>query len=572
MKVRKVSITAKILIIVLILLIFSDIFIGTSIYLRTKNALITQINENAMNITKCVAASVSGELLPGISAGDEEGSEAYDTVHEQLSLFLENAGVEYVYIVRNRADGSSEFVVDSDPEEPGLPGDDFEGDEYEMSEAYKGVTVVTAEPYTDEWGTHISAYSPIYADGKIVALAVTDISMDWINAQTGKILVLIIAVCLLALIVGVLGVLGICFVLRKGFVTLNSKISELADGNGDLTKKVDLNGGDEFETIGGNVNKFMLYIRDILLTVKNNSDSMKSTSEQMSQSVDVTLEAMDDVNTTMDEMSTTMKEVSASLDDIDVLIQSSTDSFDVIVKKIGDGTDFSKGMYDDASVTGEKAVRMEKEVTEKVNNMATVVEERIKDSQAVEKINVLTENIINITEQTTLLSLNASIEAARAGESGRGFAVVASEIGKLAQDSADAAAEIQVVSADVISAVDGLAKEAQKMVEFMTETAVGGYQSLVDTSNDYCENAERIKSMMDDFSELSRSIQENLSNVSGLTDSLNRSVSETAEGVSLASDKVTAVSRSMRDISEDTHAWSEISDELYSNVNKFKLE
>ena len=274
MKVRKVSITAKILIIVLILLIFSDIFIGTSIYLRTKNALITQINENAMNITKCVAASVSGELLPEISAGDEEGSEAYDTVHEQLSLFLENAGVEYVYIVRNRADGSSEFVVDSDPEEPGLPGDDFEGDEYEMSEAYKGVTIVTAEPYTDEWVTHISAYSPIYADGKIVALAVTDISMDWINAQTGKILVLIIAVCLLALIVGVLGVLGICFVLRKGFVTLNSKIAELADGNGDLTKKVDLNGGDEFETIGGNVNKFMLYIRDILLTVKNNSDSM----------------------------------------------------------------------------------------------------------------------------------------------------------------------------------------------------------------------------------------------------------------------------------------------------------
>jgi hypothetical protein len=54
---------------------------------------------------------------------------------------LDNADVEYVYTVRRRGDGTAEFIVDSDPEEPGLPGDDFEGDEYEMTEAYRGVSI-----------------------------------------------------------------------------------------------------------------------------------------------------------------------------------------------------------------------------------------------------------------------------------------------------------------------------------------------------------------------------------------------------------------------------------------------
>ena len=572
MKVRKISISAKIFIFVLALLIISDVVIGATIYNRAKKALVEQIKENAMNITRCVAASVSGELLPGIEPGDEEGSEAYDKVHEELTLFLENAGVEYVYTVRQKADGGAEFIVDSDPEEPGLPGDEFESDEYEMSMAYKGETVVTAEPYTDEWGTHLSAYSPIYSEGVVVALAVVDLSVDWVNAQTGGLLKLIIGVCAAALIVGVGIVFVIRLILRKGFIALNTKISELSDGNGDLTRSINLQGGDEFETIGKNVNRFMEYIRGILLAVRKDSDSMKQASERMRQSIDVTLANADDVSTTMEEMSVSMEEVSSSLRNIDDLVRDSVGSFEDIVGKIGEGTEFSESIHSQATRTGENAVKMEDEVARRVSDMAAVVEDRINDSKAVDKISVLTENILNITSQTNLLSLNASIEAARAGEAGRGFAVVASEIGKLAQDSAAAASEIQTVSADVISAVEGLAKEAEKMVEFMNETAVGGYRSLVQTSSDYRETAERIDEMMKDFERLSGSIRDNLSTVSSLTDSLNVSVGEAAEGISGVTEKTVEISDSMKAISDDAHAGVEISDELYGNVNRFRLE
>ena len=217
MKVRKISISAKIFICVLALLVVSDAVIGATIYNRSKNALIQQIKDNVMNVARCVAASVPGELFDGIEPGDEEGDADFEAIHDVLSIFLDNAGVEYVYTVRKTADGGAEFLVDSDPDEPGLPGDEFEGDDYEMGEAYKGITIATSEPYTDEWGTHFSAYSPIYSDGKIVALAVIDISADWVNRQTSGLLKLIILVCAVALAVGV----GIIIIIRFAISCIN---------------------------------------------------------------------------------------------------------------------------------------------------------------------------------------------------------------------------------------------------------------------------------------------------------------------------------------------------------------
>jgi methyl-accepting chemotaxis protein len=571
MKVRKLGISVKILVYVLVLLIVSDLAIGFFIYTRADKNLVDQIKENSVNLVGCVAGAVDGNDLNAVVSEEDVGSDAYNQVIDALAIFRDNSNAEYVYTVRYRDDKTCEFVVDSDPEAPGMPGEDFEGDEAEIALAYSGKTVVTNEPYTDEWGEHLSAYSPIYADGKVVGLGVVDVSMDWINEQSRNLLLMIVSICALVLVIGagVMFFLGI--VLRKGFSTLNSKISELSNGDGDLTRSIDLNGGDEFETIGVNVNKFMDYIRNILITIDKDTKEMNIAIENMTNNVDTTLGNADDVSRTMEQMSATMQEISASIHNIDDLIGSSTDAFNDIIEKIKEGNIFAAKIHEEAINTGNEAIKTEDEVSEQVEEMAAVVKEKIEDSKAVEKINVLTEDIINITEQTNLLALNASIEAARAGEAGRGFAVVASEIGKLAQDSANAAAEIQQVSANVIAAVDGLAKEAHLMVQFMNETAVGGYKKLVDTADDFKNASEKMDDMMSDFEELSIAIGNNMKNVSTLTKDLNTAVDDAAKGVISAAEKTVDISSNMKSISDEAHDGKTLSDDIYENVNSFKL-
>ena len=247
MRVRKISISVKIIIAMAIILLLSDAILGVVLYNRSKSAMMEQIRTNAMNVAQCAAASVDGNAISKVQSGDDGSSSDYQAVLEALTLFLENGGVEYVYTVR-KEDGKNIFVVDSDPEEPGMPGDDFEDDSEEIDSAYAGNTVAGA-PYTDEWGTHISAYSPIYADNSVVALAVVDVSVAYANQKTTALLITIIIVCVILFAVGIFISLALGLSIRRGFGSLNQKVVDLTDGSGDLRKEIEIHSGDELEVI-----------------------------------------------------------------------------------------------------------------------------------------------------------------------------------------------------------------------------------------------------------------------------------------------------------------------------------
>ena len=109
----------------------------------------------------------------------------------------------------------------------------------------------------------------------------------------------------------------------------------------------------------------------------------------------------------------------------------------------------------------------------------------LEKSKEVKNINVLTESILQITEQTNLLSLNAAIEAARAGEAGKGFAVVANEIRNLAEDSRNAANKIQSMTMEVIKSVEDLASSSEKVLDFIGTKVIDDYKTMVSIGDQY---------------------------------------------------------------------------------------
>ena len=244
---------------------------------------------------------------------------------------------------------------------------------------------------------------------------------------------------------------------------------------------------------------------------------------------------------------------------------------DRITEKAEKGNASAQRIAEKARDVHENADLEQKNAWEKTQEMKATVNEKIEGAKSVNEINLLTENIIAITEQTNLLALNASIEAARAGDAGKGFAVVAGEIGKLASDSADAAVRIKQVSGSVIASVEGLAGEAERMIQFMDQTAMEGYHKLLSASDDYKKDAEEIHEVMDRFAEDSESLKESIDTIKENMGAITIAVEESSRGVVNISEMSSRLSDGIKDIESKATENKQIADRLESEVHRFKL-
>ena len=195
--------------------------------------------------------------------------------------------------------------------------------------------------------------------------------------------------------------------------------------------------------------------------------------------------------------------------------------------------------------------------------------EAIANSKNVEKINKLTDEILNISSQTNLLALNASIEAARAGDAGRGFAVVADEIRVLADSSRDAANNIQSLSVIVNEAVSLLSKNAEEILRYVDESVLNDYEQFVGYSEQYFQDAESMKGILGEFQENSKNLSSTLSEVSRSVDNVNHAVTESSSGINMVAEEATKLAGSMSDIRDEAEKNNNISDSLKDEVQRF---
>lgn len=130
----------------------------------------------------------------------------------------------------------------------------------------------------------------------------------------------------------------------------------------------------------------------------------------------------------------------------------------------------------------------------------------MKRAENISRINDLADAILDISEQTNLLSLNAAIESARVGEAGNGFAIVANEIKKLAENSVHTVDEIQSITKDVISSVSELSDSSGQIIQVMDDTVIKDYGKLINTGEQYSKDAEFVNELMTNFSATSQEL------------------------------------------------------------------
>ena len=567
---RRLTIRAKILIPSIIIVVLVCGLMGYNSYMRFEKSMVRMGVEEADMAATIVADSLDAKLVYKVTVGSE-GTQVYQNLQGDLRKKQKACGIAFLYTLYT--DGKKVYYgVDSD-EDAAKVGDEFADSYAELEPVFGGKEYI--QDYIDhtEDGDLITVYKPIEDNaGKVVAILGCDYDASSIAAELQKAVVQTLQIGGICLILAILILTIIVSRITKGLMQVNAKIYDLVHNEGDLTQKLDVRSGDELELIAGNVNELLAYIRKIMIGISSGSMRLMSSSRKMVDHLSSADESITDVSATMQEMSAAMEETTSSLNQITEAIDEIYSSVERIAGNADAGKVSSQEMESRASGANDAAAEGEKKANIETEKMAASLNEKIAKSKSVEQIEILTSNIIEITEQTNLLALNASIEAARAGEAGRGFAVVADEIGKLAGNSADAAAKIRQVSAEVIQAVDELAEGSQQMIEFVRNSTEEGFGGLVATSENYATDANAMRAMMEQFAQTAEELRSTMDGIRESISAVNIAVEESAKGIAGVSESSVQLTGNVNDIQSEASDNNGIAEDLATEVGKFKLE
>ncbi len=383
--------------------------------------------------------------------------------------------------------------------------------------------------------------------------------------QMQAIMVLIAVVATIGLILAILRVMnGVVRPVRK----MTDAIDRIAEG--DFSHNLETKGNDEVARMGRNMQMFITGMRSTISEISNTakwlesqslensevSDSLKTASGKQAQEMEV-LEEM------VEQLSGAAEEASAQMDSLASLIQETHEEGVVADRLMQESVVMSQN--------GKKDMEYIDKGMSNINESITMLSEQIdKVGDIVLQIGNMVDMIIDIADETNLLSLNASIEAARAGEAGRGFAVVAEQIGKLATNSSVAADTISKLTGEIRSTVDAAVEQMKASV-----TEVQANVSLVTeagaTFEDLYGKVDETNSRVEQMLELVIKVDE----VAKQMDVISRSQAEAAEQIVQSTDALNSQTRTVKEgsnaVAEGAEGLKKESNALMSRISKFKV-
>ena len=351
---------------------------------------------------------------------------------------------------------------------------------------------------------------------------------------------------------------------------VNTMITNIEGGNGDLTARIQTKTHSELLYITAGINHFIETLQGIMKDVKNGSLVLTSSSEKVVSQLRMADDNVTNTSAALEELSANMETVAGTVSSINDRVEDVKAAAQEITEQALSGTETAITVKQEANEVKARVNQKKIAASDHVSQLSEVLSKSVQDSEKVSQINELTNVILDIAKHTNLLALNASIEAARAGEAGKGFSVVATEISTLAENSRRTAANIQDISAEVTEAVRRLADNAQSTLDYINGTVLGDYDDFVETGEKYEHTADIMSDSFaafdDKASHLNQIMQEMVESVRMITES----IKESSIAISSSAESSSEIVGGIKKISEAINENNEITEQLNDTTQKFK--
>ncbi len=329
---------------------------------------------------------------------------------------------------------------------------------------------------------------------------------------------------------------------------------------------------DEIGNIGKSMGKMRANLRAMVGEINETTDTLSVKVESVTSS-SVQIDNMcTDTSSTTEELAAGMQETTASTETIQGNIELMQDEATEIKQLTADGERQSEDIKARAESLNETTKTATNRTTTLYNDMKAKTEKAIADSEAVSKINELTDAIMAISNQTSLLALNANIEAARAGEAGKGFAVVATEIGNLASQTSDTVGSINEIVGEVNEVVSRMASTLTESIDFLENVVIKDYEQFSEVSVQYKSDADLVKSNMENIEhsivKLTRSVESVADSLQGIANT----IGEATIGVTDIAGKTSDITSMTADNKDAVDECMEALDILKGITGRFTLE